>query len=346
MAIKNVTLTVNFKAYDTAAKAYKTGDAANINMFIIKDGGAPVAATNAETEPDPTNVPGTYELVLTATEMNANFVWIDGKSSTANVIILPIGITTDQGVIAALNNISAAAVNTEVDTALTDINLDHLMKVAAASGDIIDNSVIAQIVSKEATADWDDYVKATDSLQAIGEKTTATSGGSPIDSGTAQAGTSTTLTLRAGAPVVDLAGNMLLLTGGTGDNQVREILSYVTETKVATVGTWDVTPDVTSTYEVLAALSVNLTVSGGGLGPGADEVTLNFLDDVSSNPITDADVWIATDAAMTNVIAGTLQTNGAGDVTFLLDDGVGYFYSIQKDGIIDEFGVSFVAIKD
>lgn len=48
-----------------------------------------------------------------------------------------------------------------------DINLDHLMKVAVTGVDVIDNSVIAKLVSSAATADWDTFVNTTDSLQAI-----------------------------------------------------------------------------------------------------------------------------------------------------------------------------------
>lgn len=68
---------------------------------------------------------------------------------------------------AAVGPLTAAQVNTEADTALSDINLDHLMKVAVAGADVTDDSVIAQLVSKSATSDWDDFDNTTDSLQAI-----------------------------------------------------------------------------------------------------------------------------------------------------------------------------------
>jgi hypothetical protein len=73
-----------------------------------------------------------------------------------------------------------------------------------------------------------------------------------IDNGTAQAGAATTLTLRAGASGTDdfYNGRLLRLTGGTGAGQERIITDYVGSTKVATVDTWDVTPNGTTTYEV------------------------------------------------------------------------------------------------
>jgi len=58
-------------------------------------------------------------------------------------------------------------VNTEADTALSDINLDHMMKVAAVGTDVTDNSVIAKISAKGATADFDTFNNTTDSLEAL-----------------------------------------------------------------------------------------------------------------------------------------------------------------------------------
>jgi len=57
----------------------------------------------------------------------------------------------------ALNDISTADVNAEVDTALSDIGLDHLISASVAGADITDDSIIAKLVSKSATADWDDF---------------------------------------------------------------------------------------------------------------------------------------------------------------------------------------------
>jgi len=68
------------------------------------------------------------------------------------------------------NDLSAAQVNAEVDTALSDIGLDHLISAAVLGADVADNSIIAKLVSKEVTADWDDFVNTTESLQAIRDR--------------------------------------------------------------------------------------------------------------------------------------------------------------------------------
>jgi hypothetical protein len=59
-----------------------------------------------------------------------------------------------------------AEVQSEVNDALIVLGLDHLIYASVAGTDVADNSVFAQLVSKSATADWDDYVNTTDSLQA------------------------------------------------------------------------------------------------------------------------------------------------------------------------------------
>ncbi len=60
-----------------------------------------------------------------------------------------------------------AQVESEVNDALVVLGLDHLLSTTVAGSDVADNSVIAKMVSKSATADWDDFVNTTDSLQAI-----------------------------------------------------------------------------------------------------------------------------------------------------------------------------------
>lgn len=98
MPLKNVTLTVEFMAWDTANSVGKTGDSGNFTLKVIKDGTSG-AATNSPAEIDATNCPGLYKLVLTATEMNGNCICLHGKSSTANVVLIPVQVATDQGVL-------------------------------------------------------------------------------------------------------------------------------------------------------------------------------------------------------------------------------------------------------
>lgn len=91
-----VSATVNFLAWDTGNNIGKTGDSANFTLRLIKDGGAATAPTNAGSisEPDSTNMPGVYEITLTATEMEASFITLAGVSSTSDIVIYPLFLTT------------------------------------------------------------------------------------------------------------------------------------------------------------------------------------------------------------------------------------------------------------
>ncbi len=75
------------------------------------------------------------------------------------------------------------------------------------------------------------------------------------NSGTAQTGTASTITLAAAASSVDgtYAGMSIQITGGTGSgDDTKQIQSYVGSTKVARIyGIWTTNPDSTSTYKVV-----------------------------------------------------------------------------------------------
>lgn len=75
----------------------------------------------------------------------------------------------------------------------------------------------------------------------------------PYDGGTAQGGTASTITLRAGASAVDdyAVGEYVTIISGTGAGQQGVMTDYVGATKVATVEPdWTVNPDNTSSYIV------------------------------------------------------------------------------------------------
>lgn len=76
--------------------------------------------------------------------------------------------------------------------------------------------------------------------------------------GTAQGGSTSGVILAAGfsASDDDLAGKYILITGGTGIEEYRQILSYNDTTKTATVDLpWNSTPAATSTYLICSSYS-------------------------------------------------------------------------------------------
>lgn len=62
-----------------------------------------------------------------------------------------------------------AEVQSEANDALVALGLDHLVSTSVTGTDVADNSIIASIVSKSATPDWDSYVNTTDALEAIAD---------------------------------------------------------------------------------------------------------------------------------------------------------------------------------
>lgn len=83
----------------------------------------------------------------------------------------------------------------------------------------------------------------------------------------------TTLTLQASASAInaDYVGGTLTITAGLGIGQSRVVSAYDGTTKVATVPVWTITPDVSSTYEMMpvnANVISALRFAGSSFGGG------------------------------------------------------------------------------
>jgi len=88
--------------------------------------------------------------------------------------------------------------------------------------------------------------------------------------------------------------------------------------------------------QVVPAAVYDAMIAGTGkllAGPGGTACTVH-LETADAVPIADVDVWISTDAAGDNVIAGPLQTGADGDtkIPFMLDPG-NYYAWRQKSGV-------------
>jgi hypothetical protein len=163
---------------------------ANVNVAQIS--GDSTAADNAESFFDGTGYAGTNNVIPTVTTTTNltnkgdgsgftaipwNASWdAEVQSECADALTaydpptnaeLVSEINSVQADIAALNNLSAAQVNAEVDTALADINLDHLVKNAVDTDwatTVHLNSVIGHIADNGTSATFD---RTTDSLEAL-----------------------------------------------------------------------------------------------------------------------------------------------------------------------------------
>ena len=146
MAARGQGITVTYVAWDTANNAGKTGDVANHTLRWVKDGTAS-APSNSPAEVDATNAPGVYKLALTGTEMTMDCGTLSGKSSTANVVIIPLTVTTELLPVALVGGRVDASMGAVNDAAgvrsavgLSAANLEALL---AAIAGYIDTEVAA-----------------------------------------------------------------------------------------------------------------------------------------------------------------------------------------------------------
>lgn len=147
-----------------------------IDDFLDTEVAAILADTN-ELQADWTNG-GRLDLLLDSAISKIDVV--DGIVDNILLDTAEIG-TAGAGLTAVPWNSSwDAEVQSECNDALVAIGLDHLVSASVAGSDVVDDSIIAKLVSKESTADWDDYVNTTDSLQALrdrGDSAWTTGGG-------------------------------------------------------------------------------------------------------------------------------------------------------------------------
>ena len=159
----------------TDAATAETGESPSVKL---SKNGQTLAAKNDVTTPVH-DADGYYNCELDATDTNTVGTMILTVAASASALPIRHEFQVIEEAVydklyaasAALNDLSAADVNAEVDTALADIKLDHLVAVADAD-DPVDGSIIAEIVSS--TGDWSTYVPGTDSLEALANRTGVT----------------------------------------------------------------------------------------------------------------------------------------------------------------------------
>lgn len=178
MATRAVQTVVTYRAWDTSANAPKTGDSANHTLKWIKDGTSSTT-TNAASEVDSTNAPGTYKVTLTNTETDCVFGVLAGKSSTANIVIfgvqigfvyVPTAATTFGAFIGNANAAPAVDVNGRVDV----IKVNGTSQTARDLGGQLDATVSSRAT---VTGVWQDTT--------AGDFTVASSIGKSIMNGVA-----------------------------------------------------------------------------------------------------------------------------------------------------------------
>ena len=269
-------------------------------------------------------------LVDTGTTIPATIATIDTVVDAILVDTAVIGAAgaglTDLG---GMSTGMKAEVNAECDGSMVTYGLDHLVSASVAGGDITDNSIVAKLVSKESTADWDDYVNTTDSLQAIRDRGdgswTTGAGGSPPqlmqNTTIASLASQTSFTLTAGSADDDAYndGIIVITDQSTGVQKAHGTISdYTGSSKTVTLGADPgiFTMATGDTVDIIAPLGSG---GGGGSAPSAAAVADAVWDEATSGHTTsgtfgeqlktDVDAILAdTNELQSDDIPGSLST--------------------------------------
>jgi len=121
--------------------------------------------------------------------------------------------------------------------------------------------------------------------EAMSGHVTAGSFGSMLqtpNSGTAQAGGATTITLASGASATNdfYKNDGIQILSGTGAGQFRFITAYAGSTKVATVSAWATNPDATSVYTIIPFGAI-----AGATAPTASENAIAVWDELRASHV-------------------------------------------------------------
>lgn len=171
------------------------------------------------------------------------------------------------------NQHTLAEINTEVDNSMVTYGLDHLISAAVAGADVADNSIIADLVSKEATADYDDFVNTTDSLQAIRDHATTIK----TDTGAilTDTGTAGVIIAASGFPVGGYAAGAItaasIAANAIGSSELaNDAISAAVLSAAAVNKIWDDVIEAEDSITAQEALSLCLAVLAGETSSGGD----------------------------------------------------------------------------
>ena len=320
--------------------------------------------------------------VITAAVMATDSIDADALSAdavdeiAADILVTPAQkiVTDASGFVTAnlngdLTATMKASVNTEVDTGLSDIKLDHLVAVAD-SDDPVDNSIMAKIAASD--GDWSGFTPANEALEALRARgdaawTTGAGGSTPSllqNTTIATLATQTSFTLTAGS-ADDNAYNecIIVVTDASTSTQkaVGRIVNYTGASKTITlkedpaIFTMAVTDivDVIATDLTIDDVSDILTDTNELQGDWTDAGRLDAILDLIAADVVNLDgaAMRGTDGANTTVpdVSGTaasLHSTTDGKVDAIQTD-LGDFSGRTNDQtLLDVLGVPDVAGKD
>lgn len=226
------------------------------------------------------------------------------------------------------STLTTGQVGTEVDNALIDINLDHLLKTAVANNadmtvEVTDGTVISNILS--ATSDTSTYTVADDSLEAISGTAGGTTAPNLLLTTTVNVVDSQTqITLVAGSDQDDAySGAIVILEDGSNSDfpSIRTVTDYVGSTKTLVI---DAAPGFTTDM-----------IAGDGVRIFIAERTLDQAAAVDGKTMRQALRYLAA------ILAGETSGAGSGTEVFKGLDGLTSRVQVIIDGNGDRTTITY-----
>lgn len=301
-SIKNAAYRITFPILDADGDLV-TG-AADLDSEISKDGGTFADCTNEATQIATSS--GMYYLDLTAAEMNADTVAIIVKTSTSGAKTTPIVLYPVENTDIPVN---VKAIGDTVQSAtdlkdLADTGYDPSAHRTQAQVKGLDDGLItaAKIATDAITAAKiaANAIGSSEFAQAAADKAKANVSALALASVCTEARLAhldADISSRSNHAAVDVRKSVC-----AADDPLHSIGRRI--------------------YDYLDAA---ISEVGSVVGPGALSCTWTQKDD-DENPMDNVQVWITTDEAGVNVIAGTLLTDAQGQATFMLDEGTYYVW--------------------
>jgi hypothetical protein len=138
---------------------------------------------------------------------------LDNLNDIAATDIVSGGAITTSGGVANANTVliegtdATDTLDARIAAQIVVYGLDHLVQASVTGTDVADNSIIARLVSKSATADWDSFVHTTDSLQALADSASTFNPATDMVDGVTYASLFETLLAYIAAPSSTLTDN-------------------------------------------------------------------------------------------------------------------------------------------
>lgn len=254
---------IYFEAQDPYSGVLLTG-LSGFTVHRSRNGNAAAAFTTPTiNETDSSNMPGVYELLMDED------MTIDSGDETQEMII-------------SIAQASMKPVRRVIELYRPKITVGETLTVA--SGALGANTVTASSLATDAVAEivaavWDETLTgANHNVATSAGRRLREISNNVVTSGTAQGGSTNTITLAAGASATNgtYDPSIVRIVGGTGSGQARLVIDYNGTSKVAVVDRdWRTAPDNTSLYEIIAAPNLMSTNEGLAQGGGASTITLN-----------------------------------------------------------------------